>query len=155
MVHSECDILLTGCLMLSSSPRDFPSETSGVECNLISSLHFLKILYAFTGTARAQWLPCDHRKRSLSWTSISVLNFTVELTEAFLSFIHRYISHILVQLHGQSNNWYTIYHVPTKITFCFLLLMSTTKYSICRGISTCVCVCLNNDDITCANIRMV
>lgn len=45
MVHSKCVTLLTGCLMLSSSPRDFPSGASGAGCNLIPSLHFRKIPY--------------------------------------------------------------------------------------------------------------
>ena len=52
------------------------------------------------------------------------------------------ISHILVQLHRQSNNWYTIYHISTKISFCFLLLTSTTKYSICREISMLYALCM-------------
>jgi len=60
--------------------------------------------------------------------------------------VHLPIYHILVQLHGQSNNWYTIYHISIKyISFCFLLL-STTKYSVCHGISMLYALRLNNDD---------
>lgn len=144
MVHSKCVTLLTGCLMLSSLPRDFPSGASGAGCNLIPSLHFRKIPHTCLQVRSV--LNDSHVKKPV------IVNFYLCLElccEAFLSFVRRYllfsfnytvkviIDTIALLRKLLSTSWYLIW---------------TTKYFILptECVHMCIhalCICLNDDNL--------